>query len=174
MVTASATAVGNRTGVLPRIFLGGTIAGVLDLLMAVLDTRLRSGQGPSVVLKAIASGLPGTHAFFRGTGTAFLGLVLHFFIAFAWASYFGAAAVHWSVLTRRAMLCGALYGAIVYAVMQRVVLPSSAYPKPLWQGISFGHIAIGLGAYACSFGSRIALSMWYCLTGGSLCNWTAS
>jgi uncharacterized membrane protein YagU involved in acid resistance len=143
--------------------MGGAIAGIFDLLLAFADTKLHTGYGPAVVLKAIASGLLGTHAFFRGTGTAFLGLVLHFFIAFAWATYFAVAAIRWLVLIRRPVLSGAICGVVIYLVMYWVVLPLSSFPRPLWRsGMSFGHIALELIGHITLIGIPIAMSVRYC------------
>jgi len=160
MATASTAAIGAKRQLLPGILKGAAIAGALDLSFACLNTWLRSGYGPSMVLKAIASGLLGTHAFFRGTGIAFLGLVLHFYIAFIWAAFYAAAATRWSILARHAVLGGGLYGILVFIFMKWVVLPLSAYPRLLWrQGISFGQIALELAAHVLLVGLPIALSV---------------
>lgn len=98
----------KKRGLLSGILLGGAISGVLDLLAAFVSTRLQSGFGRSVVLKAIASGLLGTHAFSRSTGTAFLGLVLHFFIAFLWAAFIAVAITRWEFVTGSAECSTAL------------------------------------------------------------------
>jgi uncharacterized membrane protein YagU involved in acid resistance len=165
MATASTAAIGERRELLPEIFLGGMTAGALDLSFACLNARLRGGFGPSMVLKAIASGLLGTHALFRGTGIAFLGLVLHFYIAFIWAAFFAVAALRWPILARHAVLCGALYGVFIFVVMKWIVLPLSAYPKPLWRnGISFGQLVLELAAHILLVGLPIALSVRYFTT----------
>lgn len=160
MATASTAAIGAKRQLLPGILKGGAIAGALDLFFACLNTWLRSGYGPSMVLKAIASGLLGTHALFRGTGIAFLGLVLHFYIAFIWAAFYAVAALRWSILTRHAGLGGALYGILIFVFMKWVVLPLSDYPRPLWrQSISFGQIVLELAAHIFLIGLPIALSV---------------
>jgi hypothetical protein len=162
MATALIAPTGARRGLLPGIFIGGAIAGVLDLASAFLSTWLQSGYGPSVVLKAVASGLLGTHALFQGTGTAFLGLVLHFSIAFAWTACFAFAATHWNILMREAVLCGTLYGTLIYLTMEWIVLPLSAFPKPwLQQNNSFGKIGLGLTCHILLIGLPMSLSVRY-------------
>lgn len=162
MATASTAAIGASRDPLPGILMGGAIAGALDLSFACLSTWLRSGYGPFTVFKAIASGFLGMRALLGGTGIAFLGLVLHFYIAFAWAAFFGVAAMRWIVLTRRPVLCGVLYGVLVFVVMEWVVLPTTAYPKSLWRlGISPEQIALGLAAHILLIGLPIALSVRY-------------
>jgi hypothetical protein len=157
MAAASTAAIGARQGLLPGILMGSAIAGALDLTFACLNTRLQTGYGLSVVFKAIASGLVGTHAFFRSAGIAFLGLVLHLYIAFVWAAFFAVAATRWTVLIHHAALSGALYGVLVYIGMYGGFLPLSSYPKSLWRhGISFGQISLDL------IGLPMALSVRYC------------
>lgn len=116
-----------------------------------------------MVLKAIASGLRGTHAFFRGTGTAFLGLVLHFFIACDWAAIFVATAGNWSYLTHRGCVVrGMLYDFAIYIVMNEVVPPLSGFPKSLWRNsMWFEHIGLGIAGYALFIGLHIASRMRY-------------
>ena len=162
MATASTAAIGTSRDPLPGILMGGAIAGALDLSFACLNTWLRSGYGPFTVFKAIASGFLGMRALLGGTGIAFLGLVLHFYIAFAWAAFFAVAAMRWTILIRRPVLYGVLYGVMIFAVMEWIVLPLSAYPKPVWRlGISPEQIALGLAAHILLIGLPIALSVRY-------------
>ncbi len=57
---------------------------------------------------------------------AALGLVLHFVITHGAATTYFLASRKLAMLIRYALPCGVLYGAIVYLVMNRVVLPLSA------------------------------------------------
>jgi len=108
------------------ILAGGAIAGVLDIADALVFHGLR-GVAPGRVLQAIASGLLGGQAFAGGTGTAVLGLGLHFVIAFGAAATYAVASLRLPALVTRPLLFGPLYGLAVYAVMQHVVLPLSAF-----------------------------------------------
>ena len=70
-------------------------------------------------------------AFSGGAWTATLGLGLHFLIATSAAAVYALASLQLPVLVRRPWLCGSAYGLVVYAVMQWVVLPLSAFrPGP--------------------------------------------
>ena len=60
---------------------------------------------------------------------AALGLVLHFCIAFIWAAIFYLASKAIPFLTRHPVVAGLFYGFIIYAVMNLVVLPLSAFPR---------------------------------------------
>lgn len=106
------------------IFWGGLAAGVLDITAAFV----RWGH-PVGILKGIASGLLGPRAFQGGSGTAILGLGLHFLIAFSAAAVYYAASRKLDFLIQRAVLWGFLYGIAVYMFMSWIVVPLSAFPK---------------------------------------------
>lgn len=109
---------------------GGLLAGVGDITFAFVMSGLR-GVGPVRVLQSVASGLLGRAAAEGGLATAALGAVLHFFIAFVWATVFWLASRKLKVLVQHPVVCGLLYGFAVYAFMYLVVLPlSAAYFKP--------------------------------------------
>ena len=110
------------------ILIGGAIAGACDITYAITFWAFR-GVSATRVLQSVASGLLGAPAFKGGLVTAAFGLVLHFFIAFAAATIFYLAAKVLPILTRRAILFGILYGLAIFAVMNLVVLPLSAFPR---------------------------------------------
>lgn len=113
---------------LSAVLLGGLIAGALDIFYAVAFSYFRSGVPPVRILQSVASGLLGRDAYAGGFATAALGLGLHFFIAFCAAAVYVFASSWLPVLIRRPFLCGALFGAFVYAFMNLVVLPLSLVP----------------------------------------------
>ena len=109
-----------------RALLYGTlVVGTLDLADAFVFFGLR-GARPIRILQSIASGLLGRAAFSGGSGTAFLGAVLHFFIAFLIVATFFVASRYISILRRAPVWSGLMYGVVVYLVMNFVVLPLSA------------------------------------------------
>jgi hypothetical protein len=107
------------------ILYGGLAVGVLDGLYAVVVWNLR-GVGPGRVFQGVAAGLLGRGSFDGGTPTALLGLALHFFIAFCVAAVYVLASRRLEVLRRKPVVCGLLYGVLVYLVMTFVVVPLSA------------------------------------------------
>ena|SRR6266567_9131909 len=104
---------------LPSIFMGGLIAGLLDLMSAFMTY----GWG---VPRGIASGLLGKNAFQGGLATYVLGIALHFFIAFSAAAVYYAASRKLEFLKEHAVVCGLFYGIAVFLVMNLIVLPLSA------------------------------------------------
>lgn len=138
------------------ILVGGSIAGVLDITYAVVFSGFR-GVPALHVLQSVASGLLGSAAYDGGLPTAVLGLCLHFFIAFSAAAIFYIASRRFHLLTRQAVISGVLYGLIVYAVMNLVVLPLSAYPRRA----SFPPLVLATGLFVHMFfiGLPIALAV---------------
>ncbi|MBA3651594.1 MAG: hypothetical protein H0W66_08990, partial [Chthoniobacterales bacterium] len=118
----------RQLSALAAILIGGGIAGALDITYAVGFSALR-GVPPMRILQSVASGLLGAPAFEGGVATAALGLVLHFSIALAWAAIFYLASKAIPFLTRHPVVAGLFYGFLIYAVMNLVVLPLSAFPR---------------------------------------------
>ena len=118
----------RRLSPLSAILIGGAIAGACDIIYAITFWAFR-GVFATRVLQSVASGLLGKPAFEGGLTTAVLGLALHFFIAFSAAAIFYFAAKAIPLLAQRAVLFGILYGLAIYAVMNLVVLPLSAFPR---------------------------------------------
>ena len=109
----------------PAIVVGGLIVGVLDLAYAIL---IYSPQKPIFIPQTIASGILGMKSYSGGTHTAALGVVLHFVIALGAAMVYYLASRKLPFLVSRAVVCGLIYGALVYLFMHIVVLPLSAVP----------------------------------------------
>jgi len=113
-----------RVSALVRI---GLIAGTLDISENLIFNAFRHIT-PAMIFRYIASGLVGPSAFHGGAGTIALGVAIHYAIAIAWTALYSFAAPHWRVLVRRPVVCGLLYGALVYVVMNFVVLPMTRVP----------------------------------------------
>jgi hypothetical protein len=111
------------------ILRAGLVSGTLDIMDALVYFGFR-GARPIAILQSIASGLLGRAAFQGGVGTAILGALLHFFIAFTASAIFYFAARQLTFLRRHAVIWGVLYGGAIYFVMNWIVIPLSAVPKP--------------------------------------------
>jgi len=103
------------------------IAGTLDISDALIFYGLR-GVPPLGLLRFIAACLVGVSALHDGLSMAALGLAIHYTITFFWSALFLLAATRVTLLTRRAILSGLLYGAFIYVVMNFVVLPLTRLP----------------------------------------------
>ena len=118
------------TGWVTGILVGGFVAGVLDIVYAIVALG-RRGSSPLRVLQAVASGLLGAEAFEGGVPAGVLGLVCHFVIAFGAAAVYYLAARRLALLRERPLLAGAVFGILVYLFMNFVVIPLSAAPFKL-------------------------------------------
>ena len=145
----------ERSKAARAIVWGGLLAGVGDITFAFVMSGLR-GVGPVRVLQSVASGLLGRAATEGGLATAALGAGLHFFIAFIWATVFWLASRKLKVLVRHPVVCGLLYGAVVYFCMYFVVLPLSAIYFPLNRTLS--SILLNAGGHMLLVGLPIALA----------------
>lgn len=125
---APATSSSRRMSVLP-LLLGAVLSGLLDLAFATSFWGLK-GVSPVAVLQSIASGLIGNGAFHGGVKTAWLGLALHFGIATGMVLVYALGSMRWPVLRHRTLSCGVLYGLLLYAIMNGIVVPLSAATTP--------------------------------------------
>jgi hypothetical protein len=121
MNAASAALSVQKPKAVHSIFVGGLIAGALDLTCAFVNYGWDVPRG-------IASGLLGMKAFEGGLTTWVLGVALHFFIAFSAAAVYWAASLRREFLTDHFFVCGLFYGIAVFLVMNLIVLPLSAFP----------------------------------------------
>lgn len=110
---------------LAAIFWGGLLAGVFDISQAFIGFGLL-GARPFRILQHIAGGIWGPHSMEMGWTSAALGLVIHLGIAFTAATVYYLASRVLRVLVERPVVCGLLYGELVFLFMYFVVLPLSA------------------------------------------------
>jgi hypothetical protein len=110
------------------IFSAGIAAALLDI-MAAFVTWAPRGVRPAQILRGIASGLLGPESFTDGWPTAALGAGLHFVIAFSAAAVLYGTSRKLTLMTRRPVASGIMYGIAVYLFMYWIVLPLSAYHR---------------------------------------------
>jgi len=121
-----------RLKTLRPILLGGLVAGVLDISYACIFSYLRSGRTPMVILQSVASGALGRRAYEGGFKTAALGLTLHFLIATIAAAVYVFASRAIPFMIEHTIISGMIYGVVVYAVMNCIVLRVSAIHATTW------------------------------------------
>lgn len=133
---------------------GGLVAGALDIVYACAFWALKAGVPARRIFQSVAAGLLGRASFEGGAATAALGLALHFLIATSMSAAFYLVARRWPLLRRRPVPCGAVYGLILYGVMNYIVVPLSAAgpgsKDPLW-------IALSIAVHVLLIGIPIAL-----------------
>lgn len=145
MAVAASSLVSHRRGLGLPILVGGSIAGTLDFMSAIVTF------GPGVA-RAIAGGLLGRQVIQTGgAGVWTLGLLLHFSIALSAATVYCLASRRLRFLRDHWLVCGMFYGIGFFLVMNLIVLPLSALHaagpyqwRGLVQGILVHMLIIGL------------------------------
>jgi uncharacterized membrane protein YagU involved in acid resistance len=129
----------TATSGLRAILIGGLVAGTLDIGAAALINRV----SPVLIAHYIASGVLGKASFSLGASAAYLGLLLQ------WAMSVLIAAIYWWVTARMPRLReqwwlgGILAGAVIFLVMNFIVMPFSAAPVTLHEVIARFQLAKG-------------------------------
>jgi hypothetical protein len=109
------------------VLVGGAAVAILDGIAATIDFRMR-GVSFARLWQVVASGALGPSSFQRGTASVLLGLAFHILIATTAALVFNVASNYVPALVAHYVICGVLYGLVVFAVMNLVVVPLSALP----------------------------------------------
>lgn len=116
------TAAGSPSRPLAAIFWGGLLAGIFDIAQAFIGFGLM-GAKPFRILQHIAGGVFGARSMQMGWTSAALGLVFHFTIAFTAAAVYFLASRLLRVMVEHAVVCGLIYGELVFLFMYFAVLP---------------------------------------------------
>jgi hypothetical protein len=146
----------SRSGEGPGVsaaIVGGLAAGALDFAAAMVN----SGKPPMLIAQSIATGWLGPAAYDAGAPAALLGAASHFGILLGAASIYVLAARRMDYLWRRPAVCGPIFGVIVYAMMNSVIVPLSntvmGSPTDLKR-------IIQIGIHMVCVGLPIALAAW--------------
>jgi hypothetical protein len=111
-----------------RLLLTGILVGTLDIIAAFTQHYLNTGKGPDGVVKFIASGLFGTTAFAGGASMVIAGLIIHYLIAISFTLIFFLLIKNIELLRVNRLVTGLLYGAFIWFIMNRIVLPITKAP----------------------------------------------
>jgi hypothetical protein len=141
------------------ILAGGLVAGALDITYACVFWAVKAGVPAQRIFQSVAAGLLGKASFEGGTATAALGLALHFLIATSMSLTYYLVARRWPLLWRQAVPCGLLYGLLLYAIMNFIVVPLSAAgggggKDLLWVAMSVAVHALFIGLPIALFSRR--------------------
>src|SRR5215469_14021123 len=104
---------------LTAILKGGLIAASVDIIAACLVNQ----RSVPFILHTVAGGLIGDRSFAGGAPAAFLGLLLQEAMGIIIAAIYVLAAERWPTLRQRWIAWGVAYGAVIFLVMNYVVLP---------------------------------------------------
>jgi uncharacterized membrane protein YagU involved in acid resistance len=107
------------------ILIGTLVVGTLDALDAIVFFG-RRGATPVRIFQSIAAGVLGRDAFQGDNRTAWIGVALHFLVAFLIVLVFYVISRRLRFLTAHAIVAGLAYGVAVYLVMNYLVVPMSA------------------------------------------------
>src|SRR5690349_3834988 len=118
----AATVADSAARPLAAILWGGLLAGILDITQAFIGFGLL-GAKPFRILQHIAGGVFGARSMQMGWTSAVLGLVFHFIIALTAAAVYYFASRVLRVMVEYAVVCGLIYGEMVFLFMYFVVLP---------------------------------------------------
>jgi len=120
------------------ILTGGALGGLLDILFAISFAGY-NGLPPERLLQVVASGALGKAALTGGTAAAAFGLACHFALSFGWMALFFFTARRIPALASKPLLAAVGYGLLVFFTMRLVVLPLSAFPRPVtFNTVSWG------------------------------------
>ena len=120
--SVATTVDGSPARPLAAIFWGGLLAGIFDITQAFIGFGLL-GAKPLRILQHIAGGVFGARSMQMGWTSALLGLVFHFTVAFTAAAVYYFASRVLRVMVEYAVVCGLIYGEMVFLFRYFVVLP---------------------------------------------------
>lgn len=115
------------------LLFGGVLVGTLDLAFATGFWFLREGVAPIRIPQSIASWVLGREAAISGgVLTAALGMALYYYLTTAMVAGYHLLSGRHSLLLRRPLTMGTLYGVLMYALLFEVAVPlwSAAPPRP--------------------------------------------
>jgi uncharacterized membrane protein YagU involved in acid resistance len=120
------------------LLLSTLLSGALDASAGVVVYDLVLGRMSIVqILQWIGSGVFGPRAFSMGLRGAAWGVVFHFIIAFGFSAGLFALYRTVAVLRSHPVTSGLIYGAIIWAVMNFVVIPNShTVTRPFELGVA--------------------------------------
>ncbi len=104
------------------ILLAWLLAGTIDALAAMIIYQV----APMPMFRFIASGAFGAAALTGGLGMALAGLAFHYLIALVWTILFYLLYPRIRIMRMNRMATGAVYGVLIWMVMNLLVLPASS------------------------------------------------
>jgi hypothetical protein len=122
---------------LVRLARAGLLTGLSDGLFASVSNVVIYHSTVTRLWQGVASTLLGRSALDGGTGTALVGVLMHFGVAFGWSLAFLTLVLRWpwirGVLASRygVIKVAAMYGPFIWLVMSLVVIPLLVHRLPV-------------------------------------------
>lgn len=138
----------------PGLMLGGYIVAALDMAVAMIYWAPH-GVPPGRILQGIAAWLLGPSAFAGGSVTMVLGAFLYGQLLWGVMALYHVLAQRYTVLHRRPLLCGGIYGVLAYVAIFKVLQPVLTGTLPSLGSLAW--IATCLLSYAILVGMPCAL-----------------
>jgi hypothetical protein len=133
------------------VLLTGLFVGTTDILLAFITSYIERGSFPDKMFLYIAGGVLGLDRSMKGgAGTAFLGLFIHYFIAYVFSLFFFWVFPKLKFLSFNKYLVGMLYGVFVNQVMQWIILPLT--PLPARGAFDLARVFIGWVTFGVVYG----------------------
>jgi len=138
----------GRSLPLPWTAIAGIGGAVLDLGVAAAYWA-QFQVDPIRIPQSIAAWFIGRDAYAGGAATALFGLLAYCALVYAACVLYRIAAGRWTVLLRRALPCGALYGMAAYGVIFWIIAPlltgDGGSTSPGWIGLCLATYALAIG-----------------------------
>ena len=119
----------TKKRLLTVILLSGLLAGTLDIVAAFIHYYINYNKNPLRVLLFIASGVFGKSAYTGGNAMYVAGAVFHYLIAYSFTVVFFLFYPLISKLRFNRVVTGIVFGALIWLVMNLVVIPLSKTPS---------------------------------------------
>lgn len=111
------------------VFLTGMFVGTTDLISAYISQLIKTGKFADKMLQYIAGGLLGFPSSMQGGNwVQLVGLLIHYFIAFAFTLFFFLIFPKLKFLSFNKYFVGMLYAVFVNVVMSQLILPMTPLP----------------------------------------------
>lgn len=143
------------------VLVGGLLVALGDFIFATTLWFSWDAEGLKRVFQTIAVGVLGQASYEGGAQSAVLGAALHVLMATAFVAIYALVARRHTSLLSRPVVLGALYGVVLYVVMNFVVMPlsrvgrSPSFAHPDW--IAYAVLAHMVFGVICVLFARRAL-----------------
>lgn len=141
----------NDRSPFPTIVLAAFLAGLLDLVLAIIVYSVFLDKTTAVkILQSVASGAFGKAAYEGGIKMAALGIVFHFAISLMFTLFYFFIYPRLAFLRQHGVISGMVYGIFIWMVMNLIVLPIAfsgmlpMEPGATMIGISIIILGVGL------------------------------